>query len=263
MAFAAQLDESLQHREQQAPLEFANGDGLGAVLERYLLAVEAAADTEMLTSILLLEGTQLRHTAAPNLPQAYCEAIDGVEIGPNVGSCGTAAYLGRPIYVIDIATDPLWVDYRAVALEHGLRACWSTPICDANGAVIGTFAIYHPTRRTPTREEVAAIRTITGHVARAILWSAGKGPRSVQPAAAPSSRRPVLELVAEANEGQSSFRDIEGKFEELARIIDEVLDAASATESGTAYVGALTRARKAAEKGAALARSGAQQSRLN
>jgi len=71
MPFAAQLDVNLQDRERQVPLEFAQGDDLAAVLTRYLLAVEAAADTDMLTSILLLEGNKLRTGAAPNLPRAY------------------------------------------------------------------------------------------------------------------------------------------------------------------------------------------------
>ena len=96
----------------------------------------------MLTSILLLEGSTLRHGAAPNLPPAYCSAIDGSEIGPREGSCGTAAFFGRPVYVTDIDTDPLWADYRELALAHGLRACWSTPIFNDQAAVIGTFAIY-------------------------------------------------------------------------------------------------------------------------
>src|SRR3982751_4373473 len=123
MGFAFQLTESLRHRESQVLQEFAQGELLGVVLTRHLLAVEAAADTDMLTSILLLEGSRLRHGAAPSLPPAYCKAVDGGEIGPNAGSCGTAAYLGHPIYVTDIANDPLWDDYRSVALQYGLRAC--------------------------------------------------------------------------------------------------------------------------------------------
>ena len=172
MAFELHLRDSLRYREGQAALEFAAGDSLETVLSRNLLAVEASADTDLLTSILLLdpEGKRLCHAAAPSLPRVYCEAIDGTEIGPDVGSCGTAAYLGHAIYVTDIETDPLWKDYRHVALPHGLRACWSTPIRDHDGAMIGTFAIYHLTPRGPTQEEVEAIRLITDHVAQAIIW---------------------------------------------------------------------------------------------
>ena len=135
------------------------------------MSVEAEADSFILTSILLLDGTHLRHGAAPTLPAVYCAAINGAETGPCAGSCGTATYLGRPVYVTDIATDPLWSDYRDLALPHGLRACWSTPIFDDQKAVIGTFAIYHVTSRGPTQDEVEAIKTITDHVARAIMWS--------------------------------------------------------------------------------------------
>src|SRR5262245_5549849 len=123
MAFALQLQESIRHRESQVQSEFQSGDGLGLILSRYLRPVEAEADSYILTSILLLDGTTLRHGAAPTLPQTYVEAIDGAQIGDCAGSCGTAAFRGRPVYVSDIATDPLWADYRELALPHGLRAC--------------------------------------------------------------------------------------------------------------------------------------------
>jgi len=171
MAFALQLQASLRHRESQIAGEFAAGESLETVLSRHLLAVESSADTELLTSILLLDGNQLWHGAAPSLPKSYCEAIDGIEIGPSVGSCGTAAYFGHAVYVTDVATDPLWKDFRDLAAEHGLRACWSTPIRNAEGVLIGTFAVYHRTPRSPTPDEVEAIRLITGHVAQAIEWS--------------------------------------------------------------------------------------------
>jgi GAF domain-containing protein len=171
MAFALQLQDSLRHRESQVQSEFHSGDALGLILQRYLLAVEAEADDYILTSILLVDGKQLRHGAAPSLPEAYCQAIDGLEYGPDEGSCGTAAHFGRPVYVTDIATDPFWAQYRHLALEHGLRACWSTPIFDDERNVIGTFAIYHLTPRGPTQDEIDAIQTITDSVARTILWS--------------------------------------------------------------------------------------------
>ena len=171
MPFALQLEDSLRQRESQIRSEVDSGDGLALILKRYLLSVEAEADGFILTSILLLDGTTLRHGAAPTLPAAYCEAINGAQIGPAAGSCGTAAFLGRPVYVTDIATDPRWADYRDLALPHGLRACWSTPIFDPQHKVLGTFAIYHLATGTPTAEEIAAIATITDHVARAILWS--------------------------------------------------------------------------------------------
>jgi GAF domain-containing protein len=170
MPFARALRDSLRIRERQVPSELANGDSLERVLNRDLLAVEEMAHGNVLTSILLLDhdGKTLRHAAAPNLPRSYCELIDGGEIGPRAGSCGTAAFLGEPVYVTDIASDPLWEDYRDIALPHGLRSCWSTPILGPEGAVMGTFAIYHRTAGSPTSEEIDAIAMITGHVAQAI-----------------------------------------------------------------------------------------------
>ena len=95
-------------------------------------------------SVLLLdeEGTHLRHGAAPSLPESYIRAIDGMEIGPSCGSCGTAAFTGQQVVVEDIASHPFWEEFRHLALPHGLRSCWSTPILTAGGQVLGTFAIY-------------------------------------------------------------------------------------------------------------------------
>ena len=171
MAFALQLQDSLRQRETQAQSEFAAGDALELILSRYLLAVEQETDSFILTSILLVDGPLLRHGAAPTLPPAYYEAIDGLAYGPSEGSCGTAAFRGQPVYVTDIASDPLWEKYKDLALQHGLRACWSTPVFDDQGKVIATFAIYHLTTRGPTQDEIDAIRTITDHVSRAISWS--------------------------------------------------------------------------------------------
>ena len=173
MAFALRLQESLERRYSKLEDEFAAGADLRTILDRYLMAVEAAADTDLVTSILLLDpaGQRLYHGAGPRLPQSYWGAIDGMEIGPDVGSCGTAAFLRRPIYVTDIETDPLWESFREIGRAHGLRACWSTPIFDTDDKVIGTFAIYHLTPRSPTPDEVQAIGMITEQVAEALMWS--------------------------------------------------------------------------------------------
>src|SRR5262245_39498702 len=145
MSFTAGLRQALDLRQSDVISELRRGDSLEDVLNRHLLTVEGMSDGEILTSVLLLspDGKRLKHGAAPSLPQADIDAINGSEIGPSAGSCGTAAYFGRPIYVTDIATDPLWADYRDFALPHGLQSCWSTPIRHADGHVLGTFAIYH------------------------------------------------------------------------------------------------------------------------
>ena len=112
---------------------------------------------DMLCSVLLLDGKTLRHGAAPSLPDEYNRAIDGVTIGPMVGSCGTAAFTKSQIIVSDIETDPLWADYRDLALRHGLRACWSTPIICNKGEVLGTFALYYRNPRVPNEHELRLI----------------------------------------------------------------------------------------------------------
>jgi len=119
----------------------------------------------MRASILRLQGNQLFHCSAPSLPAEYCQAINGAEIGPAAGSCGTAAFLGREVIVEDIAGDPLWADYKKIALPHDLRACWSAPIIGSDGKVMGTFAMYFDQLSRPTNEEIMEIRSASKLVA--------------------------------------------------------------------------------------------------
>ena len=99
--------------------------------------------------------------AAPSLPEAYTKAIDGVRIGPKVGSCGTAAHRREAVFVADIMTDPLWADYKDLAAAHGLRSCWSTPILSHQDVVLGTFAMYSKDVREPTDTEMRLIDVAT------------------------------------------------------------------------------------------------------
>jgi len=209
MPFAAGLRESLQLRQSQVPIELTQGESLKHVLNRHLLAVEAMAETDLITSVLLLsaDGKTLSHGAGPRLPRSYCEAIDGAEIGPCAGSCGTAAFLGRPVYVRDISSDPLWADYKHLALAHDLRSCWSTPIHDHEGAVIGTFAIYHRTIGNPTVEEIEAIDIITEHVAKAILWARTIEEIEASVEAQPADRRGRLLALVSRLQSQAAHLD--------------------------------------------------------
>jgi PAS domain S-box-containing protein len=140
----------------------ARGDSRALILDALCRLVEELAGG-CLSSILLLDPNTncLRHGSAPSLPTKYAEAIDGAVIGPSVGSCGTAAYRGETVIVSDIATDPLWADFRELALAHGLRACWSTPIVSSAGNVLGTFAIYYREPRSPNPQESTLIEQIT------------------------------------------------------------------------------------------------------
>ncbi|HEY2023437.1 putative bifunctional diguanylate cyclase/phosphodiesterase [Paraburkholderia sp.] len=121
-------------------------------------------------SILLLDsdGRHVRVGGAPSMPPAFSAAIEGAEIGPCTGSCGTAMYERRLVIVEDIATDPLWDDFRDLALPHGLRACWSVPFENDAGIVLGAFAVYYRTVRRPTPEEEAMLRDIGSSVGLAV-----------------------------------------------------------------------------------------------
>ncbi len=131
---------------------------LKSVLQSIVLLVEGQF-TGMLCSILLLDedGIHMRHGSAPNLPDAYVKAIDGLAIGPGVGSCGTAMYSGKTVIVTDILENPLWDDYRSLAVAHELRACWSTPVTSHDDQVLGSFAVYHRERHVPDADELRLI----------------------------------------------------------------------------------------------------------
>jgi diguanylate cyclase (GGDEF)-like protein/PAS domain S-box-containing protein len=145
------------------------GRSLADLLYAICQLVEAQTEN-MLCSVLLLDsdGIHVRHGAAPSLPAEFVRAIDGAPIGPTAGSCGTAAYRGEAVIVEDIATDPLWQDYRHLALPHGLQACWSTPVFDRQRRVLGTFAIYYRHPRKPAPEHAALIEMATQTAAIAI-----------------------------------------------------------------------------------------------
>jgi two-component system cell cycle sensor histidine kinase/response regulator CckA len=140
---------------QQRALEMiARGAEIGDVLDHVILTIEEHAPGVRGSVLLLRDGTHVHHCSAPSLPAEYCRLIDGEEIGPRAGSCGTAMFADRRVIVSDIATDPLWESYREVALPFGLRACWSTPIHSSKGQVIGSFAMYYDEPREPTPAEL-------------------------------------------------------------------------------------------------------------
>jgi anti-sigma regulatory factor (Ser/Thr protein kinase) len=152
--------------------DVAAGVPLGVALAELLQVVEATSPDGVLGSVLLLEddGGHLRHCAAPSLPSDYNQAIDGIGIGPAVGSCGTAAYTRLQVIVEDIQTDLLWAEFRDLAASAGLRACWSTPIIGSDGTLLGTFAMYYPQPQRPSRADIALIdvlvRTVTVAIER-------------------------------------------------------------------------------------------------
>ena len=160
----------LRQYERQALESLATGLPLARVLHALMQRVERLAQVRLHACILLLsdDGRFLADGIAPSLPAAYSRDLGRLEIGPKSGSCGTAAYRREPVYVEDIASDPLWEDARELALRHGLRACWSMPILALDGRLLGTFANYYQEPRRPSPAERDAFRLVTETAALAI-----------------------------------------------------------------------------------------------
>lgn len=145
------------------------GAPLQETLDALLRLIESQSP-DLLCSVLLLDpdGVHLRHGAAPSLPESFIRTADGLPIGPSVGSCGTAVFRREPVIVEDIATDPLWEGAHELAAAHNLRACWSTPIFDAQQHVLGSFAIYYRTVARPSEHHRQLIEIATHTAAVAI-----------------------------------------------------------------------------------------------
>ncbi len=142
---------------------------LAESLDAIVTAIEHQLPDSSCSVLLLRNGRSLHHGAGARLPAAYRDAIDGVAIGRGQGSCGTAAYTGHPVIAADVTTDPNWVNFRDIAIEHSLRSCWSTPIVAKEGAeVLGTFAVYKSTVWTPDEAAIKLVKRFTYLAAVAI-----------------------------------------------------------------------------------------------
>jgi signal transduction histidine kinase/PAS domain-containing protein len=159
------LSEALLSSEMHALEMIAGGVALPAVLDILCRAIDEQSPGSISTVLSLdSDGKRLWPVAGPNIPEGWTRSISPLVIGPNVGSCGTAAYRKLTVVVSDIATDPLWADFRVAALSYGLRACWSKPIISKSGIVLGTFAMYHSRVRLPDERELRLIERAT-HIA--------------------------------------------------------------------------------------------------
>ena len=161
---------ALAKAQERITKRIASGAPLRETLDELMRIVEEMTPSGMLGSILVLDeqGRHLLHGAGPSLPDAYNAAIDGIEIGPEVGSCGTAAFHDKTVSVFDIANNPLWANCKDLALQYGLRACWSTPIHGSDGRVLGTFANYYRFVRDPSPVDRELTEMITRTAAMAI-----------------------------------------------------------------------------------------------
>jgi signal transduction histidine kinase/CheY-like chemotaxis protein len=264
------LEHLISHQDRERLLSFLVGQSrilemiaeaapLPDTLDKLMRVLEGQAEG-MICSVLLLseDGRRLRHGAAPSLPDGFARSIEDLEIGPSVGSCGTAAYHRRQVIVTDIARDPLWAGPRDVALAAGLRACWSTPIISTHAEVLGTFAIYYrePTGPSPLhlaliglathlagiaiernraeRERMRLVRELD--VERRALENAGRHKDQFLAMLAHELRNPLAAIgnaVAVARQRLSRSQDIEGPLAVLERqvrnsshLLDDLLDVA-------------------------------------
>lgn len=161
--------ESFDAAQEKVLELIAGGAPLPQSLDAVVRLIESNAPQSR-CSILLVQGQQLFHGAAPNLPDSYTLALEGLPIAEGIGACGTAAFRNESVVVEDVARDPLMHNYRDLLLGHALQACWSTPVVAADGQVLATFAIYRATPGTPQRTDLDLIATAT-RLARLALES--------------------------------------------------------------------------------------------
>jgi PAS domain S-box-containing protein len=143
----------------------ASGTRLPEILDRLCETIDAQAN-KVKSAVMLLDadGAHLQQAAGPRVPKGWVEAITPLKIGPCIGSCGSAAFLKQRVIVSDIARDPLWADFRDLALSYGLRAAWSQPLISKSQHVLGTFGMYYPEVRTPSETDLQLIES-AGHIA--------------------------------------------------------------------------------------------------
>ncbi len=162
--------ESLLSAEKRTLEMIAGGANLTDILDNLCRIIDAQNPNTISTVLLMdRDGKRLWPAAGPRVPEGWSEAITPLEIGPRVGSCGTAAFLKKPVIVSDIANDPLFVGYqngayRDMALSHGLRASWSQPLLSKNNEVRGTFAMYYSEPRIPSDSDLRLIEGVA-HIA--------------------------------------------------------------------------------------------------
>ncbi|MCU7849666.1 MAG: GAF domain-containing protein [Candidatus Thiodiazotropha sp. (ex Lucinoma kastoroae)] len=148
--------------QQKRILELISQDSasLHQILEEIVVVVESQTEN-LRGSILLLKGNALHISAAPNMPDDYNALIEGLEIGPTAGSCGTAVFTQQRVVVEDIQQDSRWVSYRHLGASYNFSACWSDPIADSSGEMLGAFALYYSKVTVPTPKEIQLVESLS------------------------------------------------------------------------------------------------------
>jgi PAS domain S-box-containing protein len=162
--------EAALANEKKVLEKIASGASLATVLDVLVRGVEAQTCDAMMCTVLVFdeEAQCLRHGAAPSLPEGYNKLVDGIRIGPRVGSCGSAAYKRERVFATDIASDPHWTDYAELAAKFGLGACCSTPVFSSDGILLGTVAMYYCHPHEPSAHDRELIRMAT-HLAGIVI----------------------------------------------------------------------------------------------
>lgn len=170
-----ETDSALLLRLQTEVLEaVARGEPLVAIADLLCRRAESLAPQATCSILTVDKAGRLHPLASPSLPLAFVSALEGVSIGPKVGSCGSAAFRNEEVIVTNIDADPLWEDYRGLTQPLDLRACWSSPIRDGAGEVVATFAFYYRTCRGPDALERSIVRTCVHLCAIAIEHQRGQ-----------------------------------------------------------------------------------------
>lgn len=185
---------SLDNLEKRILKKNAEGGNLKELLNEYLLGIEKI-HKGMWGSILEVRDGKIFNLSAPSLPENFSNAIEGLEIGPKVGSCGTAAYFNEPVIVPDITQDERWLPYLEITRRNNLRACWSYPVRNSANEVVATFALYYPQVKSPSKFELNTIE-------RAI-W--------------------LLQVIFENRRGIEAIKRNRYRFETVINAIDETI----------------------------------------
>jgi PAS domain S-box-containing protein len=184
--------ESLLAAEKRSLEMIAGGAPLTDILKNLCDTIDAQASKIISTAMLMdPDGKRLWPLPGRRVPNGWLEAIAPVTIGPRVGSCGTAAFMKQRVITSDIGTDPLWVDYRDLALSHGLRASWSQPLISKDHEVLGTFAMFYAERRSPGDSD---LRLIEGAAHVAVIAIEGERARTALEKASEEIKKSEAEL---------------------------------------------------------------------